>query len=81
MNALIIEPESQADYQLFIGLAQRLHVRFREEKIMKDAPIKDQNEEEFFSLFGALEGIDSQLLIDSITSARTNKETDISWTT
>ncbi|MBK9247665.1 MAG: hypothetical protein IPM69_06015 [Ignavibacteria bacterium] len=80
MKTLVIEPDSQADYQLFVGLAKRLHVKYREEQIVENSSLKDMKESEFFSLFGSLEGIDSEMLIDNITSARTTHETDISWT-
>ena len=80
MKTLVIEPDSQADYQLFVGLAKRLHVKYREEQIMENTPVNDMNESEFFSLFGSLEGVDSEILIDNITSARTTQDSDISWT-
>ncbi len=80
MKTLVIEPDSQADYQLFVGLAKRLHVKYREEQILENTPVNDMNESEFFSLFGSLEGIDSETLIDNITSARTTQDSDISWT-
>jgi hypothetical protein len=35
MNTLIIEPNTKVDYQLFVSLAKRLNVKFREEKIVK----------------------------------------------
>jgi len=80
MRTLILEPESQADYQLFVGLAQRLHIKFREEDIPMEVSSDNNPEQDFYSLFGSLEGIDSETVIDSIISARTTKETDISWT-
>ena len=35
MNTLIIERNTKVDYQLFVSLAKRLNVKFREEKIVK----------------------------------------------
>jgi hypothetical protein len=80
MRTLILEPESQADYQLFVGLAQRLHIKFREEEIPMEGSSDNNPEQDFYSLFGSLEDVDSETVIDTITSARTTKETDISWT-
>lgn len=42
MNTLIIEPKNKADYQLFISLAKRLKVKFREEIQEHDEPSKEE---------------------------------------
>ncbi len=78
MNTLIIEPHSKVDYQLFVSLAKRLNVTFREEKI-KLKNKKEKNEEEFLSFFGALDGIDADKMIKDIEESRTIKDMDTSW--
>ena len=78
MNTLIIEPNSKADYQIFVSLAKRLNVTFREEKV-KAKTKKDKDEEKFLSFFGALDGIDAEKMIKDIEESRTTKDIDISW--
>jgi hypothetical protein len=40
MTTLIIEPKNEADYQLFVSLAKRLKVKFREQAQTDDEPTK-----------------------------------------
>lgn len=80
MNTLIIEPNSKGDYQLFVSLAKRLKVTFREEKT-KSRTQKEQDGEAFFALAGSFDLPEtSDELIQIIENSRTNKEIDISWT-
>ena len=75
MNTLVIEPQNQADYRLFVDLAKRLKVKFREEN--KKQTKKDA---EFYALAGSFDFPEtSDELINIIESSRTGKETDISW--
>ena len=67
MNTLIIEPITKVDYQLFVGLAKRLNVTFREEKPNKT---KAKNEANFYALAGSFEDIDAEAMI---------KDIDVSW--
>jgi hypothetical protein len=76
MNTLIIEPSTKVDYQLFVGLAKRLNVTFREEKSIKT---KAKNEASFYALAGSFEDIDAEAMIKDIEESRTTKEIDISW--
>ena len=76
MNTLIIEPSTKVDYQLFIGLAKRLNVSFREEKPIKT---KSNNEANFYALAGSFEDTDADTMIKNIELSRTTKEIDISW--
>jgi hypothetical protein len=94
MNTLIIEPNTKVDYQLFVSLAKRLNVTFREEKI-KAKKVKQVSEEAllvkakhlkkefkdetFFALAGTFEGIDADQMIKDIEESRTIKEIDTSW--
>ncbi|GAB4034636.1 hypothetical protein [Spirosoma gilvum] len=48
---LILEPKSQADYQLFVELAKRLQVTYREESQSLEELAKA--EDSFFSLAGS----------------------------
>jgi hypothetical protein len=79
MNTLIIEPSNKVDYQLFLSLAKRLNVRFREEKVIPNKKELEEKEKEFLSLFGSFEDIDSEEMIKEIESSRTTKDIDISW--
>jgi hypothetical protein len=80
MNTLIIEPNSKGDYQLFVSLAKRLKVAFREEKT-KSRTQKEKDEEIFFALAGSFDLPEtSDELIQIIENSRTNKEIDTSWT-
>jgi uncharacterized C2H2 Zn-finger protein len=94
MNTLIIEPNTKSDYQLFVSLAKRLNVTFREEK----AKIKTKNEQEdmlfaktkqlkkklkeeaFFALAGSFEDLDTDAMIKDIEESRTTKDIGTSWT-
>jgi hypothetical protein len=49
MNTLIIEPNSKGDYQLFVSLAKRLKVAFREEKTKSRT--QKEKDEDFFLLW------------------------------
>ncbi|MCU0467892.1 MAG: hypothetical protein MUF58_04755 [Arcicella sp.] len=91
MNTLIIEPNSKADYQIFVSLAKRLNVTFREEKaktktkkektlLAEAALLKKQKEDEFFALAGSFDLPETaDELINIIESSRTSKDIDISW--
>ena len=76
MNTLIIEPTTKVDYQLFIGLAKRLNVTFREQKAVK---AKAKNEANFYALAGSFKDTDAEAMIKYIEESRTTKEIDISW--
>ena len=76
MNTLIIEPTTKVDYQLFVGLAKRLNVTFREEKPIKT---KAKNEATFYALAGSFEDIDAEAMIKDIEESRATKEIDVSW--
>ncbi len=79
MNTLIIEPNSKGDYQLFVSLAKRLNVTFREEK-PKTRTQKGKDEEVFFALAGSFDLPEtSDEIVQIIENSRTNKEIDISW--
>lgn len=95
MNTLIIEPNSKADYQIFVSLAKRLNVTFREEKIRsknvkkskQDASLseterlnKQMKEDAFFALAGSFDEADADQMIKDIEESRTIKEIDTSWT-
>jgi hypothetical protein len=55
MNTLIIEPTTKGDYQLFVSLAKRMNVKFREEKSAKIAVKQEIKEKTFNDSFGAFE--------------------------
>jgi hypothetical protein len=76
MNTLIIEPTTKVDYQLFVGLAKRLNVIFREEKPIKT---KAKNEATFYALAGSFEDIGAEAMIKDIEESRTTKDIDFSW--
>lgn len=54
MTTLIIKPKNEADYQLFVSLAKRLKVKFREQAQTEDEPTKEtilqQLKEDYVSL-------------------------------
>ena len=91
MNTLIIEPNSKADYQIFVSLAKRLNVTFREEKVKAKKVKKSKNDEAerlekqrkeaaFFALAGSFDLPETaDELINIIESSRTTKEMDTSW--
>ena len=91
MNTLIIEPNSKADYQIFVSLAKRLNVTFREETVKAKRVKKSKNDEAerlekqrkedaFFALAGSFDLPEtSEELISIIESSRTTKEMDTSW--
>ncbi len=77
MNTLIIEPNTTADYQLFVSLAKRLNVTFSERKARKK---NKKTEDVFFALAGSFDLPEtSEELIHIIESSRTTKEIDTSW--
>lgn len=78
MNTLIIEPNNKLDYQLFVSLAKRLKVTFREEKNVTKELTKTE-EQDLLSLFGTFKDIDAEAMIKDIESSRTIKEIDTSW--
>lgn len=94
MNTLIIEPTNKVDYQLFVSLAKRLNVTFREEKTKIKTKNEPENmlfvkakqlkkklkEEAFFALAGSFEDLDADVMIKDIEESRTTKNIDISWT-
>ena len=87
MNTLIIEPHSKVDCQIFVSLAKRLNVTFREEKIkaknirrVKEDKLlaeaerlkKQMNEDAFFALAGSFDLPETaDELINIIESSRT----------
>jgi hypothetical protein len=89
MNTLIIEPNSKADYQIFVSLAKRLNVTFREEKakakkekvLLAEAEVlkKKLKEAAFFALAGSIEEVDADQMLKDIEESRTTKEIDTSW--
>jgi hypothetical protein len=81
MNTITIEPNSKADYQLFIGLAKRLKAKFsinamEESKTMSS---KTKKESKLSAFFGVFEDVDSEKMIKSIEESRTTKDIDTSW--
>ncbi len=76
MNTLIIERNTKVDYQLFVSLAKRLNVKFREEKIVK---VEAKKEKSFNDFFGIFEDIDADVMIKDIKNSRTTKNIDTSW--
>ena len=73
---LVLEPKNQADYQLFVDLAKRLQVDYREESQSLEELTKA--EDRFFSLAGSWQSDQStDELIDLIESARTTKTIDL----
>jgi hypothetical protein len=88
MNTLIIEPNNKVDYQLFVSLAKRLNVTFREEKVKTNkAKIaneetllketerlrKQRDEDAFFALAGSFDLPETaDELINIIESGRTS---------
>jgi hypothetical protein len=94
MNTLIIEPSSKVDYQLFVSLAKRLNVTFREEKIKakkakkvsEEALLaeterlnKQMNEDAFFALAGSFDDLDADQMLKDIEESRTFNKMDTSW--
>lgn len=76
MNTLIIEPKNKVDYQLFIDLAKRLNVKYREEIGVEEVT----KEMDFFSLAGNFDLPEtSEELVKSIEEARTSKNIDTKW--
>jgi hypothetical protein len=78
MSILTIEPNSQADSQLFIGLAKRLNAKFSVSDRQNQVS-KTKMKSKLSSFFGVLEDIDSEEMIESIEESRTNKDIDTSW--
>ncbi len=90
MNTLIIEPNSKVDYQIFVSLAKRLNVTFREEKVKarkvkkskEDASFaeaerlkKQMKEDAFFALAGSFDLPETaDELIEIIESSRTSNK-------
>lgn len=80
MNTIIIEPSSQADYQLFIDLAKRLKAKFRISASEIDTTDRVSDEKAFYALAGSLDLPEtSDELIKIIEESRTNKDIDTSW--
>jgi hypothetical protein len=78
MSILTIEPNSQADSQLFIGLAKRLNAKFSVSDRQSQVS-KTKAKSKLSSFFGVLEDVDSEEMIKNIEESRTNKDIDISW--
>ena len=76
MNTLIIEPQNKVDYQLFIDLAKRLNVKYREEVDAEEA----KKEADFFALAGSFDLPEtSEELAQCIEKARISKNIDVKW--
>lgn len=76
MPTLILEPQTDADYRLFVDLAKRLHTPYRQE----DTRSAEEREAAFLSLAGSWEGPETgDELIALIEGSRTSKDTDTSW--
>lgn len=85
MNTIIIQPNSQADYRLFIELAKRLKAKFSISPVemSEKQEINSTNDKEtkFFELFGSFDLPEtSDELIEIIENSRTSKDIDASWT-
>lgn len=73
---LVLEPKNQADYQLFVELAKRLQVAYREDSQSLEELAKA--EDSFFALAGSWQsGQSTDDLIQLIESARTTKTIDL----
>ena len=79
MDIITIEPQSKADYQLFIDLAKRLKAKFSVANTEKVVTKSVTQKDDFSTFFGIFEDIDSETLIKSIEDARTTKDIDTSW--
>lgn len=42
MNPLIIKPQNESDYELFVSLTKRLKVKYEEQVIDENAPTKEE---------------------------------------
>lgn len=81
MNAILIEPSSQDDYQLFIDLAKRLKAKFTIQQIGATTNSDIAKNVSFFALAGSLDLPESsEELIKIIEESRTSKDIDTSWT-
>ncbi len=81
MNAILIEPSSQDDYQLFIDLAKRLKAKFTVQQTEAISNSDITNDASFFALAGSLDLPESsEELIKIIEESRTTKDIDTSWT-
>jgi hypothetical protein len=75
---LTLEPQTQADYQLFLELAKRLGVRYKKENDHTTDLLEIQQEHDFLQLAGAWQDEEStDAFINRIESARTSKTLDI----
>ena len=75
---LTLEPQTEADYRLFLELAQRLGVRYKKETDHEANLIDMQHEHDFLQLAGAWQGEEStDAFINRIEKARTSKTLDI----
>lgn len=75
MNILVIEPSNEADYRLFLDIAKRLNVPYRETS-QPDKKTVESNSSEgmFFSLYGAFRDVSADDMVKAIENARTSKE-------
>lgn len=82
MNTLIIEPKTNADYQLFVNLAKRLDAKYRTAEInLHSEKATSIADEAFFALAGSLDLPETaDEIIELIENSRTNKDIDTSWT-
>ncbi len=75
---LVLEPKNEADYRLFVELAKRLHVTYRETPDLSEEELI-RSENSFFALAGSWQGEETtDELIRLIESARTSKEINLS---
>ena len=81
MNTITIEPNSKADYQLFIGLEKRLKAKFsvNTKEEVKATSSNNLKQSKLSAFFGAFEGVDSEEMIRTIEESRTTKDIDTSW--
>jgi hypothetical protein len=72
---LIIEPNTDSDYQLFVQLAKRLNVKFRRAETEEE-----QREAHFFSLAGSLDTPETgNELLAIIETGKDTKDQDFTF--
>ena len=78
MSILVLEPTRHSDLMLFIELAKRLNVKFREEITTSSTTEQDAA---FMALAGSLDTPESgDELVKIIAEAHHSKSIDINWT-
>lgn len=76
MPTLILEPQSEADYRLFVDLAKRLRTPYRAE----DSRTPEEREAAFLALAGSLDTPETgDELIAIIEGSRTSKDPDFTF--